>query len=202
MEINLTQDEVRQFHPEMMQQLIAKLRGTNNRDTQTPLNQCQFYYSYGQSVHAQNLDELFRSDAAAPNLTQNPKINQLLRTVIGLSLAICAGRTRRYVIFNHIPAQFIEKFSAKYAADILKFEEEERRWAQLTEEQRLKEVKDEVESAVDSKESLLGLNIGADLIKQAQSRPVELSINDVLDKLGRVGFDKLTDAEKKFLELQ
>jgi len=202
MEINLTHEEVNQLYPDLMRQLIAKLRATDNRDTQTPIERCQFYYSYGQSAQAMNLDALFQNAAndQAPNLTNNPKVNQLLRTVIGLSLAISAGRTRRYVMFNAVPQHFIDKFTAHYAEDIARFEKEEERLSKLSEEEIKKESKEEVDSAIKDHEKLLGLKLSDDLIKQINSKPIQLNLNDVLDKINRVGYDKLTDEEKKFLQ--
>lgn len=203
MEIVLTLQEIQTHHANLLPELLTKLRSTNNRDSNTPVEQCQFYYSYGMSIKAQTLDDLFREISKQPRdeqpIVPRPKLNQLLRTVIGLSLCICAGRTRRYVTFAQMPALFIEKFTAHYAEELENQEREEQRIANLTEEERNREIQENLNSLMEDGD-FIGLNITPDGASLIKPKAPEYNINDILDKIGRLGMNGLTEGEKKFLE--
>lgn len=140
MELYLTLQEAKLHHKELVKILFEKLRASGTRDSEASGNACRIYYSYGMVAQVLGVGD-----------TSDNSIEKKLGSVIGLSLAISAGRTRRYVTFDEKPQLFIEKFSERYKNEnpvILGKKEETKTQEQTNEvDYSLNDILDKISSA-------------------------------------------------------
>jgi predicted transcriptional regulator len=169
MEIKLSYKEIKTQHPDIVDILVGKIRASNSREKDKS-EKDYGVTSKGMSFDYKEKDKSF-----------SEIINNKLNSVIGLSLTISAGKTKRYVALSDKPKLFVEKFSQIHKKDIEQSKEEQERFSKLI-----------VDEKVD-------LKVKNDSVKQMLPEEIEYNTDDILDKIGKVGLQGLTDGERNFL---
>lgn len=196
MEIKLTYKEAKNNHPDLVNILVDKIHSSNSKDKYKSEQDFEWSYSYGMTIGKLNIGEVFNLNEQDKNT--NKIINSKLNSVMGLSLTISAGRTKRYVVLSDKPKLFIDKFSAIYLKDIAESQKEEERFSKLTPDERNRETQEQI-NQLSEMGGVVAIN-GDNGIQQVLPQQIDYNIDDILDKIGRVGLEGLTDGEKKFLE--
>jgi hypothetical protein len=201
----LSYSEVKSSHPELISILVGKIRSSNSKDKNKSEKDYEWSYSYGVAVKGMSFDEMIsemhigKKKEVEPEKSFSEMINSKLNSVIGLSLTISAGRTKRYVALTDKPKLFVEKFSAVYQKGIEDMENEQARISKLTPDEREREVQEHINELSDMG-GFVGMNISSDGITQITPKEIDYNVDDILDKISRVGVEGLTAGEKKFLE--
>lgn len=204
MEIKLKYEEARAQHPDLVDVLVGKINASNSKDKNKPGKDYDWSYTYGVVVKGMSFGEMM-SQVGRKNIepeeqkTNNEIINNKLSSVMGLSLTISAGRTKRYVALSDQPKLFIDKFSAIYAKDIEEQQKETDRISKLTPEEKNRETQEHI-NELSGMGGFIGLNVGPNGVTQIMPTEIEYDTDEILDKIGRVGYEGLTAGEKKFLE--
>lgn len=174
MEIKITYEEATSFHPDLVEVLIGKIQASKVRDKNKPAKDWEWYYSYGVTVRGMSFDE--DSDKSSQNI-----VSEQLNSIIGLSLAVAIGRTRRYYVLPEKPKLFVQKFS----------------------ENVLKELGDKniINSSQNKIKEVAGVEINPNNIKPKEEE-MDYDMDDILEKISEVGMDGLTASEKEFLKKQ
>jgi len=167
MEIKITYEEAQMHHPELVDILIGKMQASRVRDKNKPAKDWEWYYSYGMTV---------RKETYGEEKTTQSIINEQLSSVLGLSLAVAIGRTRRYFVFPEKPKFFVQKFSDMVLKSIG--------------ENGIAGTQDETSEIIKTK-----------TIKVEQKEEIEYDLDLILEKISKDGgVDNLTSGEKAFLE--
>jgi len=204
MEIKITLEEVKANHPELVNLMIEKIRNAKSKDKENGIENFEWFYSYGVSVRGGSFGDMMREHF-------NPKeekekstqeiLAEQLESVIGLSLVVSVGRLKRYHIFPDKPRLFIQKYSELSMKGLEEKNKEQDRLSKLTPEERDRETKENINQLFEMGEgSFVGFNVGPEGIKSIKPEKIEYNLDDILDKIGRVGMDGLTAGEKEFLK--
>src|SRR3972149_3504357 len=184
MEIKLSYEEVKTNHSDLIGVLVGKMQTSKLKDKSKSEREYDFYYSYGVAVRGMNFGEM---------------VNEKLNSVIGLSLTISSGRTKRYIALSEKPRLFVDKFSEIYIESIKEIKKEEERLSKLTPDEKDREIQESI-NELSEMGGFLALNVGNNGVKQILPQEIDYDVDDILDKIGRVGVDGLTDGERKFLK--
>lgn len=206
MEIKISFEEVKSNHPELVDLMIEKIRNAKSKDKEKGIENCEWFYSYGIAVRGMSFNDML-GDIIKPGREEKKSkstqeiVSERLKSVLGLSLVISIGRLRRYHIFpdNDKPKLFVDKFFEVSQVGIDSIKEEENRLSKLTKEEKDREIQEHINELSDMG-GFAGFNIGPNGIKKIEPQPIEYNMDDVLDKIGRVGMDGLTKGEKEFLK--
>jgi len=116
-----------------------------------------------------------------------------------VSLTISSGRTKRYIALSEKPRLFVDKFSEIYIESIKEIKKEEERLSKLTPDEKDREIQESI-NELSEMGGFLALNVGNNGVKQILPQEIDYDVDDILDKIGRVGVDGLTEGERKFLK--
>jgi hypothetical protein len=208
MDIKISYQELKANHPDLIDTLVGKIRSANSKDKDRPESEFEWSYSYGMTVKGMNFGDMINKIRNKEDLFEAPKSNQevfneKLKSVFGLSLSISSGRTKRYIALgsdvNLYPKLFIDKFTETYMKGIDDIKKEEERLSKLTPEEKDRETQEHI-NELSNMGGFIGLNMGPGGIKPILPKEINYDLDDILDKIGRVGMDGLTTGEKKFLE--
>ena len=75
----------------------------------------------------------------------------------------------------------------------------QKRFENLTPQEKNREEQEMVNELFGT-EGVFGLQVGGQMAKQIVPQPVNYDMNEILDKISRVGLEGLTDVEKKFID--
>lgn len=203
MEIKITYEEVKAQHPDFMEQLVGKINTSNSKDKNKHPKDYEWSYTYGVAIKSFKLGDMLL-ETKQDEKSQNGVLAGKLNSIIGLCLTISAGRTKRYIAINDkpedFPKLFVDKFSDIHKKDIEAQSKEEDRLNKLTPEERDREIQENLNDLTDMG-GFFGFKRGANGIEPiAIKQPIDYDLDDILDKIGRVGMDGLTTGEKRFLE--
>lgn len=205
MEIKITYQELKANHPDLVETLVNKIRSTNSKEKDKPEKDYEWFYSYGVVVRGMSFGEMLNQ---LPEKKEENGIDESiakkLKSVMGLSVVVAAGRTKRYVALNYddidkMPKLFIDKFSEMHKKNIEEDKKEQERFNKLTPEEQNRETQETI-NELNSMGGFIGLNVNAGEISRIESKEIEYDVDDILDKISRVTYDGLTAGEKKFLE--
>jgi len=205
MEIKITFEEVRANHPELVDLMIDKVKNAKSKDKEKGIENFEWFYSYGVSVRGMSFDEMV-GDVFGPKKEEKQKSTQeilaeQLESVIGLSLVVSVGRLKRYHIFPDKPRLFIQKYSELSVKGLEEKNKEQDRLSKLTPEERARETQENLNELFETGEGgFVGFNVGPNGVSQIKPQKIEYNLDDILDKIGRVGMDGLTAGEKEFLK--
>ncbi len=205
MEIKITYQELKDNHPDLVDTLVTKIRSTNSKEKDKPEKDYEWFYSYGVVVRGMSFGDMLNQ---LPEKKEENGIDESmakkLKAVMGLSVVVAAGRTKRYVALNYddidkMPKLFIEKFSEMHKKNIEEDKKEQERFNKLTPEEQNRETQETI-NELNGMGGFIGLNVNAGEISRIESKEIDYDVDAILDKISRVGFDGLTAGEKKFLE--
>nr|QBM02801.1 hypothetical protein [uncultured archaeon] len=204
MEIKLSYEEVKTNHSDLIGVLVGKMQTSKLKDKSKSEREYDFYYSYGVAVRGMNFGEMVNQIHNRDFKTEQEKssseiINEKLNSVIGLSLTISSGRTKRYIALSEKPRLFVDKFSEIYIESIKEIKKEEERLSKLTPDEKDREIQESI-NELSEMGGFLALNVGNNGVKQILPQEIDYDVDDILDKIGRVGVDGLTEGERKFLK--
>jgi hypothetical protein len=206
MDIKINYEELRVNHPELIRTLVEKIRSANSKDKDRPESEFEWSYSYGVTVRGMSFGDMINQIRNRNEEPENEKsnqeiINEKLGSVFGLSLSVSSGRIKRYIALDdkNKPKLFIQKFSEIYMKGVEDMQKENDRISKLTPEERERETQEHI-NELSGMGGFVGLNIGPGGIKPILPKEIDYDLDDILDKIGRVGMDGLTAGEKKFLE--
>lgn len=206
MDIKINFEELKNNHPDLIKVLVEKMRSTNSKGKDKPEQEFEFYYSFGVAVKGISFDEMIGQLKGKHTDIETEKgkstfeiINEKLKSIIGLSLVISDGRTKRYVALSDKPKLFIEKFEEIHMKEIKDSQKEQERLSNLTQEEKDREIQEHINDLTDMG-GFVGFNVGEKGITRITTEEIDYDVDDILDKIGRVGYDGLTSGEKKFLE--
>ena len=203
MEIKLSYQEMKTNHPDLISVLVEKIRSSNSKDKNKSEKDYDFYYSYGVAIKGHSFGDMMIelreiNKEKEPEKSFDKIMEEKLNSVIGLSLTISAGRTKRYIALNDKPKLFVDKFSELYLKSAEEEKREDERIAKLTPEERNRETQ-EIINELSGMGGFIGLNVGNNGVTQIMPKEIDYNVDDILDKISRVGVVGLTDGEKKFL---
>ena len=205
MEIKITYQELKDNHPDLVDTLVTKIRSTNSKEKDKPEKDYEWFYSYGVVVRGMSFGDMLNQ---LPEKKEENGIDESmakkLKAVMGLSVVVAAGRTKRYVALNYddidkMPKLFIEKLSEMHKKNIEEDKKEQERFNKLTPEEQNRETQETI-NELNGMGGFIGLNVNAGEISRIESKEIDYDVDAILDKISRVGFDGLTAGEKKFLE--
>lgn len=204
MEIKITYEEALTNHRDVVNILIGKIQASKAKNKTSPAKDWEWYYSYGVTVKGQSFGEMIHDVLNRQNDKEEEKstqeiINEQLKSVIGLSLAVSMGRIRRYYVLPDKPQLFIEKFSEISLKGMEERKKEEDRLSKLTPEEKEREAQEHI-NELTKMGGFAGFNIGPNGVKKIEPKKIEYDMDDILDKISRVGMDGLTDGEREFLK--
>lgn len=204
MEIRISFEEVKANHPELVELMIEKVRNAKSKDKEKSLTEYEWAYSYGVSVRGMSFDQML-GEAFGPKKERKSKSTQeilaeQLESVIGLSLVVSVGKLKRYHIFPDKPRLFVQKYSEFAIKGLEERNKEQDRLSKLTPEEKEREIQENINELTEMGEgSFMGFNVGPNGVNQIKPQKIEYTLDDILDKIGRVGMDGLTAGEKEFL---
>lgn len=205
MDIKITYEEAMKHHRDLVDILIGKIQASKAKDKTVPAKDWEWYYSYGVTVKGMSFGEMMNDVFNRQNKEQEEEkstqevINEQLKSVIGLSLTASVGRTRRYYVLPDKPKLFIEKFSEMSLKGMDDRKKEEDRLSKLTPEEKERETQEHI-NELTKMGGFAGFNVGPNGVKKIEPKKIEYNLDDVLDKISRVGMEGLTDGEKEFLK--
>lgn len=204
MEIKLSYEEMKTNHSDLIGVLVGKMQSSKLKDKNKSEREYDFYYSYGVASRGMDFNEMISQIHNREVKTEQEKssseiINEKLNSVIGLSLTISSGRTKRYIALSEKPRLFVDKFSEIYIESINEIKKEEERISKLTQDEKDREIQESI-NELSEMGGFLALNVGNNGVKQILPQEIDYNVDDILDKIGRVGVDGLTDGERKFLK--
>lgn len=204
MEMKLSYEEMKANHPDLISVLIGKIRLSNSKDKNKKEQDYDWSYSYGVAANGISFGEIINQIQNKNIDTEEEKssqeiINTKLKSVIGLSLTIAVGRTKRYIALSDKPKLFINKFLHAYLKSVKDLKAEEDRISKLTPEEKNRETQEHI-NELSNMGGFIALNVSRDGVTQVLPQEIEYNVDDVLDKISRVGVDGLTEGEKKFLK--
>lgn len=197
MEIRISFEEVKVYHKELIDTLVEKIKASKSKEKHKRPEDYEWYYSFGLSAQGlqphEMLDEVFDSEKKS----SHEKIQKQLNAVIGLSLAVSVGNTRRYFTLADKPRLFVDKFSDVIAKQFKEDEQERNRISKLSPEEREKETQQMIENLEVTDSGFEAFNK-----EEEEEEEFEYDLDAVLEKIGKVGMEGLTAGEKKFLDSQ
>ena len=203
MDIKLTYEEVKSNHSDLIEVLVGKIRSSKEKSKNKSEKDYEWSYSYGVAVRGMSFGEMIndlqKGKKEEQEKSANETINEKLNAVIGLSLTISAGRTKRYIALNDRPKLFVSKFSDIYMKGIEDMEKEKERISKLTPEEKDREMQENI-NELSGMGGFIGMNVGTNGITPILPKEIDYNVDDILDKISRVGVEGLTVGEKKFLE--
>ena len=203
MEIKLSYEEMKANHPDLVSVLVGKIRSSNSKDKNKADKDYEFYYSYGVAVHGMSFGDMINQIHNQNHEVKEDKsfqeiISTKLNSVIGLSLTISAGRTKRYIALSDKPRLFVDKFSKIYLKSIEDLKKEEDRISKLTPEEQDRETQEHI-NELSKMGGFIGLNVSEDGVKPILPQQIDYNVDDILDKISRVGVNGLTKEKENFL---
>jgi hypothetical protein len=204
MDIKLNLQELKENHSDLIDVLIQKIRSSNTRDKDVSDSDFEWSYSYGIKIQGGSFADMLSSigkKEEPKSLEEN--LNEKLSSVIGLSLSVTSGRTKRYIALGNdvkdYPKLFVNKFTQIYMKGVEDLNKENERLSKLTPEEKERETQEHIKELNDMG-GFIALNVGPDGVQKIKSLEIEYDLDAILDKIGRVGVDGLTAGEKRFLE--
>lgn len=206
--IKLSLEEAEKQHPILVKELTEELKSSSKK------GKFEFCYSYGitigGSLHLSKSEDikeikLFEEtegiDFNKPVDKQVMKttVKARLETIIGLSLMISSGRTKRYKTLSNKPVLFIQKITEQVIDDLEKAKKEMLRISKLSDEEKAQEAQELLNSLCGGK-GFYQIKDGE--IIETVPQKIKYNVDDILDKISRVGIEGITKLEKKFLEEQ
>lgn len=206
MEIKISFEEVKANHPELVDVMIEKIKNAKSKDKEKGIENFEWFYSYGVSVRGGSFGDMMKDILNRKHKEEKQKSTQeilaeQLEAVIGLSLVVSVGRLKRYHIFPDKPKLFIQKYSELSMKGLEDKAKEQDRLSKLTPEERARETQENLNELFEMGEgSFVGFNVGPNGATPIKPQKIEYNLDDILDKIGRVGMDGLTAGEKEFLK--
>ena len=204
MDIKINFQELKENHSDLIDLLVEKIRSSNSREKDKTPSEFEWYYSYGVKIQGLSLGEMMNEIGKPKKQKSNEEIlDEKLNSVFGLSLTVAAGRTKRYISLGNdsksYPKLFVDKFTEIYMKSVDDFNKEQDRLSKLTPEEKEREIQEHINELTDMG-GFVGFNLGPNGVNKINPKEIEYDMDEVLDKIGRVGMDGLTAGEKKFLE--
>lgn len=205
MEIEIKYSEAFEQHPEMVDKWVKEALKSN---TKFNPEKAKWSYSFGQSVEGMRGDmfakklatgELFREKEVEMKKTPEQVVKDNIESVVGLSFSVSHAGFKREKSITETPKLFLDKFGAIIMESENKKIAEQERISKLTPEERQRE-EDELVSQLHEMGGFAGFNIGQSGISRIQPKKVTYNIDQILDKVSRVGVNGLTEGERKFLD--
>jgi hypothetical protein len=198
MEIDLTFEEIKINHSELVDTLMEKLNSSTSTQKGKQPREYKWYYSYGVTAKGMSFDEMIH-DRKLVNKNSQELLNEQLKSLIGLSLVISDGRVQRYYALKTPPALFVKKFSDLSAKGLEERKKEEERISKLSPEEKEKEIQENIYE-LNKDDGFVGFNVKPAENKKTEPQEIDYTVDDILDKISKVGMNGLTEGEKKFLQ--
>jgi len=205
MEIKISFEEVKENHPELVDLMFEKIRNAKSKDKDRDPSEYEWFYSYGVSVRgAGSLGDMLRDHFNKEDEEEKSEqeiMAEQLKSVIGLSLVVSVGRLKRYHIFSDKPKLFIQKYYELSKKGLAEKNKEKDRLSKLSPEERDRETQENINQLFEMGDgSFMGFNVGPNGVDKIKPKKIEYDLDEILDKIGKVGMDGLTEGEKEFLK--
>jgi hypothetical protein len=207
MEIIISYSEALKQHPD-----IVKKWTDDAKSPKYLLDPEKLKWSYYFGVAVQGVDgiqfahkirtgELFEENKKIDEKTPEQIANETISNVVGLSFKVTGSGFKREKSIKEPTDVFIEKYKAiinEYENEKMK---ERQRIDNLTPEERERE-EQELLNELFGMDGFFGIQLGQQSAQRMTPKPIQYDINDILDKISRVGVVGLTKGEQKFLDDQ
>jgi hypothetical protein len=205
MKIHLKYSEAFEQHSDIVDRWVKE--GLKSNPKFNPEN-AKWSYSFAQRVEGIRGDvfakkmitgELLDESRKEREKTVEQRVEEQLKSVIGLSISVSHAGFKREKSLNEIPKLFSDKFYENMMEVERQRASEEERVSKLTPEERDREAQ-EIINELSDMGGFFGFNVGPSGVSRIQPKKVSYDVDQVLDRVSRVGMNGLTDGEKAFLK--
>lgn len=204
MEMEINYSEAFEQHPEIVGKWVKE--GLKTKPKFNP-EKAKWAYSFAQKIEGMRGDvfvkklfagELHKEHEAESKKTVEQLVEEQIKSVVGLSLTVNHAGFNREKSLSDLPKFFSEKFGALIRETEEKKLTEQKRLNKLSPEERDREA-NELINELHGMGGFVGFNVGPSGVSRIQPKKVTYSIDQILDKISKVGVKGLTDGEQKFL---
>jgi len=210
MEIEIKLDNMKKYHKKEMSDVLKSFEKKSKKKlTASEKGSVKFFYSYGISIRPINsgsifeiikdMKEEFRKIEKEKSITE--KVNETLDSIVGLSILAKFGRRKEFIQLTEKPKKFIKEITDKIKLSEENTLQEKKRLSNLTPEEREIE-QQELINELYKQPGFIGIGITQDGPIRLEPKKINYYLDDILDKISRLGIENLTKGEKDFLKKQ
>lgn len=205
MEIIINHIEANKQHPSIVKSWIQDAKNSN---ILFDITRVKWSYTFcvkvagmsgSEFVNKLGSGELISENITRAKMSPEEVADEIIRNVVGLSINVFGTGFSREQSLKSLPKLFVEKYRTLIIATENELLEEQKRFENLTPQEKSREEQEMVNELFGT-EGVFGLQVGGRMTKQIVPQPIDYDMNEILDKISKVGLEGLTDGEKKFMD--